>query len=113
MIKFRKNFHKAKKYSLSKVKTAIKNYPDKYLTPKYLIFVKTMVEHGWLVKIYMARVSKYIFVIKGEDIFKIRFSNHKPIYHKELEEDCDFYVGISHKQVSTIEKILKKILCQK
>jgi len=109
MPKFRKNYHRAKPYSWEKVLKLIAEYPKKYPTPKYLIFIRTLIELGWEVKVYEVRVSKYVFVSKGGLLFKIRFSNHKPIYSKELEEDCDFYVGVSHKQVSTTEQIIKAI----
>lgn len=68
-----------------------------------------MLEKGWRVKLYTARVSKYVFVLKEGEIYKIRFSNHRPLYEKEMENDCDFYVGISHFQTSTTEQIIKKI----
>jgi hypothetical protein len=108
---FKKNLHIAKEYKLKKIIKMIENYPKEYATPKYLIFMKTMLENGWHVKLYVAnKVSKYVFIIKGNDIFKIRFSNHMPLYYKEIENDCDFYVGISHKQISTTEQVIKKII---
>lgn len=107
-MKFKKNLHIAKKCNLKKINSAIKNYPKQFPTPKYLLFIKQMLENGWQVKLYVAnKVSKYVFIIKGDDVFKIRFSNHKPIYGKELENDCDYYVGVSHTQVSTTEQIIK------
>lgn len=109
-MKFRKNYHLAKKWKLGKVQGMIENYPKKYATPKYLLFIKKMLENGWFVKVYVCRVSKYVFITKGDEIFKIRFSNHKPLYQKEQEEDCDYYVGISHNQISTTEEIIKKII---
>lgn len=87
----------------------IKNYPKQYSTPKYLLFIRDMIEDGWEVKLHEVRVSKYVFVTKGTQTFKIRFSNHKPILSKELEEDCDFYVGVSHKQVSTTQQIMEAV----
>ncbi|MCK5061741.1 hypothetical protein KAR28_04270 [Candidatus Parcubacteria bacterium] len=68
-----------------------------------------MLEAGWDVKLYVAKVSKYVFIIRDDVVFKIRFSNHKPLLFKEEESDCDFYVGISHKQVSTTEQLIKKL----
>ena len=109
-MQFKFNFHKARKYKLHKVEEMIKNYNKKYPTPKYLLFIKKMIEEGWEVKVYVAKVSKYVFVTKQNDIYKIRFSNHKPLYAREDQNDCDFYVGISHKQVSTTEQIINKIL---
>lgn len=108
-MKFKKNYHLAKHCRLKKINNLIEFYPKQYPTPKYLLFIKTMIELGWEVKLYKAGVSKYVYVVKDDIIYKIRFSNHKPLYYKELENDCDFYVGISHKQVSTTEAIIKKI----
>lgn len=106
-MQFKKNFHLAKKYDLKRVEAMIENYPKQYAPPKYLIFIKTMLENGWKVKVYVAnKVSKYVFIFKGDEIKKIRFSNHKPLYQKEEESDCDYYVGISHKQVSTTEELM-------
>lgn len=109
-MKFKKNLHIAKPCRLEKINKMIEHYPKPYAPAKYLIFIKAMLEAGWKVKIYVAnKVSKYVFIIKGDTIYKIRFSNHKPLYGKELENDCDFYVGISHKQVTTTEELLKKL----
>lgn len=110
-MKFKKNIHIAKDCRIEKINKMIENYPKPYQPAKYLIFIKTMLENGWRVKLYVAnKVSKYVFIIKGEQVFKIRFSNHKPLYQKEMEDDCDYYVGISHKQVSTTEQIIKKLI---
>lgn len=68
-----------------------------------------MLRDGWEVKMHVVKDSKYIFVTKGELIFKIRFSNHKPAYTRQKKNDCDFYVGISHKQVFKTDTIIKKI----
>jgi len=108
-MQFKKNYHRAKGCRLQKINKMIENYPSKFPTPKYLIFIKTMIENGWRVKLLKIKVSKYVFVLKNEKIFKIRFSNHKPIHYKELENDCDFYVGISHEQVTTTEQLIKKL----
>lgn len=107
--KFHKNYHVAKSCSWSSVLKLIKNYPKQYSTPKYLLFIRDMIESGWEVKLHEVRVSKYVFISKGAVTFKIRFSNHKPILSKELEEDCDFYVGVSHKQVSTTQQIMEAV----
>lgn len=110
MKKFKKNFHVAKKLNIESVTKLIKNYPAQYTTPKYLTFCKCMIEKGWKVRMYKAEtVSKYIFVEKDNKIFKIRFSNHKPSIFKELQEDSDYYVGVSNKQVLTTEEIIKKL----
>lgn len=109
-MKFKKNLHRAKKIGMTTIKKMIRRYPSVYPTPRYMVFIKTLIKAGWKIKLYEAKVSKYVFCIKGGEIYKIRFSNHKPLLRKELEEDCDYYVGVSHKQVSTTEQILKEII---
>lgn len=107
---FKRNMHLAKKYGKQKIDFAILQYPKQYNTPKYLLFMKEMADNGWKVKLYVARVSKYVFLIKGEDVIKIRFSNHRPLLYKEEENDCDYYVGVSNKQITTTEELTKKLL---
>jgi hypothetical protein len=112
---FKVNYHIAKKQKLNRITDEILNYPDKhhgYAAPKYLLFIETMLKEGWQVKVLKAGakgISKYVFIEKGDHLYKIRFSNHKPIFAREQKEDCDFYVGISHKQVSTTDQIIAKI----
>lgn len=109
-----KNIHKAKRLDKRKVEQLIASYPERFPTPKYLSFMHTMLCEGWDVKIYVAKVSKYVFVrrfVKDiEHVYKIRFSNHRPIYEKQLENDCDFYVGISHGAVHTTDAIIKILI---
>lgn len=109
-MKLKKNIHRAKNINLDKIQKMIRRYPAKYPTPRYMAFIKQLIEAGWQIKLYEARVSKYVFCIKGDEVYKIRFSNHKPLLRKELEEDCDYYVGISHNQVSTTTEILNKLI---
>lgn len=106
---FKRNLHIARRIKLNGVNKEIENYPKQYQTPKYLLFIKTMIENGSKVKIYKAGVSKYVFVITDTDTYKIRFSNHRPIFSKEIEEDCDFYVGVSHRNCQTTEEIINII----
>lgn len=106
---FKVNFHRAKKYDLKLVRKMIEEYPKEYPTPKYLIFIRWMLRHGFKVKVYVAKVSKYIFVYRRGAIYKIRFSNHKPLLHRELEHDCDFYVGVSNSTTLKTEEIIEAI----
>ena len=111
---FRYNYHKAKKQNLSRIEEQVKNYYNHYgyEAPKYLHFIKDHLEQGYGVKLYLGGkrgVSKYVFVENDTHLIKVRFSNHKPIKDYEEKEDCDFYVGISHKQVSTTAQILEKL----
>lgn len=108
-MKFKVNLHKAKKCKLPHILHQIQIYPMlyKFKAPKYLLFIKEMMEAGWEVRIYEVKISKYIFLIKGDDIFKVRFSNHKPIYEREMAGDCDYYVGVSHTATHRTEEIIK------
>lgn len=111
---FKVNYHLARKCKLDKIKKEIEEYPARYgyQPPKYLLFIRDMLERGWGVSLYKGGqrgISKYVFLRKGTHFYKVRFSNHRPIYNKEVTNDCDFYVGISHTQVSTTEDIIKKL----
>jgi hypothetical protein len=107
---FKKNYHLARPQSLEKVEKLIADYPKQFSPAKYLLFMGQMLKAGWKVRLYKAGISKYVFIEKGDDLFKVRFSNHKPIYFREIENDCDFYVGVSHTQVSTTEQIISKLM---
>jgi hypothetical protein len=85
-----------------------------YSTPKWLQFCSAMLEYGFTVHYYDAKttVSKYVYVINeknGEQV-KVRFSNHKPNWRQEENNDSDFYVGISNKGVITTEKVIPQVL---
>lgn len=114
---FKKNFHLAKKCYPDKVAKKISSYSkSQYEAPKYLKFILRMLREGWRVKLYIPRgskISKYVFVYNDVVIYKIRFSNHKPIIQRELDNDCDFYAGISNMHVMTTETIAKIILNKK
>lgn len=79
-----------------------------YQPAKWIGFCKVMMGKGFYVKLYEARhtLSKYITVIDPKDSrrqFKVRFSNHKPNKGKEVEGDCDFFVGVTNLGVTTTE----------
>lgn len=71
-----------------------------YSKPKWIRFCEVLLAEGYEVWGYEARqtVSKYITVgYPGNRCrFKVRFSNHKPIKERELQGDCDFFVGITN-----------------
>jgi len=114
---FKRNFHLAKKCYPDKIAKKISGYANsQYEAPKYLRFILRMLREGWRVKLYIPReskISKYVFVYNNDRIYKIRFSNHKPIIQKELDNDCDFYAGISNMKIMTTEQIAKIILNKK
>jgi len=65
---------------------------------KWIEFCETMAADGFRCWLYEARqtYSKYITVSNGTTDVKIRFSNHKPDKSRELNGDCDFFVGKTH-----------------
>ena len=50
-MKFKFNYHKAKKYDLEKTNGLIENYNKKYPVPKYLHFIKHMLENGYEIRV--------------------------------------------------------------
>ena len=82
-----------------------------YAKQKWIIFCEELLLEGYSVKLYEAKntFSKYVTVIKDKKQFKVRFSNHKPIYQREIKKDCDFFVGVTHTGVRTTEDALAKI----
>lgn len=85
-----------------------KNFP----VPKWIVFSETLLRKGWKVKLYRAihTYSKYLTITKRDRKYKIRFSDHRPNLKKEIENDCDFFVGRSNNQIITTEQVLEKIL---
>lgn len=65
---------------------------------KWIYFCEEMMRLGFTVELYEARQtkSKYCTVKRDGRTFKVRFSDHKPIYHREIAGDCDFFVGWTH-----------------
>lgn len=76
--------------------------------PKWIVFCEKMIDAGWKVSLYRAKttVSKYIYIHKEKNVLKIRFSNHRANVFKELNGDCDFYVGIGNNGVITTEQLI-------
>lgn len=75
---------------------------------KWIEFCETMLENGLSMTLYEAKKSrsKYIKVNNGNKTFKVRFSNHKPIKHREVNGDCDFFVGQTNLgRTSTIDAV--------
>lgn len=69
-----------------------------YSKSKWIYFCEEMMRLGFKVELYEARQtkSKYCTVIRDNRRFKVRFSDHKPIHHREMAGDCDFFVGHTH-----------------
>ena len=65
---------------------------------KWIYFCEEVMRLGFTVELYEARQtkSKYCTVRRDGKAFKVRFSDHKPIYQREMNNDCDFFVGYTH-----------------
>ena len=61
--------------------------------PKWITFCEVMLRRGFAVSLHEAKttVSKYIYVSKYGEQFKVRFSNHGPNWKRA--SDCNFVVG--------------------
>lgn len=83
----------------------------KYGKQKWIIFCETLLNEGYTLYLYEAKktFSKYITVCKNGKQFKVRFSNHKPAFSKEKENDSDFYVGVSNFGTTTTEDALRAV----
>ena len=83
-----------------------------YEKPKWIEFCEVMLVYGYTLTLYEARetVSKYITVSNGTKSFKVRFSNHKPIKARELQGDCDCFVGRTNLGVTTTHQAIQKTL---
>lgn len=70
---------------------------------KWIYFCEEMMRLGFTVELYEARQtkSKYCTVKRDGKSYKVRFSDHKPIKQRELRNDCDFFVGVTHTGVRT------------
>jgi hypothetical protein len=78
---------------------------------KWIEFCETLLGQGFDLSLYEARrtASKYITVRKGALAYKVRFSNHKPNKGRELEGDCDFFVGRTHTGIRTTSDCLRAV----
>lgn len=66
---------------------------------------------GFSVELYEARQtkSKYCTVKLDGKSFKVRFSDHKPIYQREMKGDCDFFVGHTHTGIRTTQDAINAV----
>lgn len=74
-----------------------------YPVSKWITFCETLLDNGFQVYLYEAKEtkSKYVTVKKHYKEYRVRFSDHKPNKIRELQGDCDFFVGITHTGVRT------------
>ena len=82
-----------------------------YPTPKWIQFCIAMIDLGWSVKLYRAKTtySKYVYIIKRNKSLKIRFSNHRASFNKEMSSDSDYYVGVGNNGIITTEELIEII----
>jgi hypothetical protein len=82
-----------------------------YEQQKWIKFCLYLIEKGYRVKLYEARqtFSKYVTVVKNKKEFKVRFSNHKPNYIREMKEDCDFFVGVTNTGFRTTDDAIAAV----
>ncbi len=73
----------------------------RYGKQKWIEFCEHLLNDGFELSLYEARetVSKYITVKHNGREFKVRFSNHMPNKTRELNGDCDLFVGKTHKGI--------------
>lgn len=80
---------------------------------KWIIFCEEMLRLGFVVKLYEARntKSKYCSMTREKSHlkFKVRFSDHRPIKHRELAEDCDFFVGRTHTGIRNTQDAINAV----
>lgn len=81
-----------------------------YNKPKWIQFCERMIDAGLIVTLYEARrtVSKYV-TVKDESgkRYKVRFSNHRPIPAREASADCNFFVGVTNRTVTTTGEAIR------
>lgn len=80
--------------------------------PRWIYFCEALLAKGYVLELYEARktVSKYVTVKKeGFPSFKVRFSNHKPIPHREIAGDCDFFVGHTNLTITNTEQAFRAV----
>lgn len=86
-----------------------------YTKARWIMFCEILIEKGFECSLYEARrtVSKYITVrVPGvhNKSYKVRFSNHKPIKHREAAGDCDFFVGITNLGITNSAQAINAVL---
>lgn len=82
-----------------------------YSKQKWVEFCEVALRRGLDVYLYEARhtASKYITLRGNGKSFKVRFSNHKPIPSREAGADCDFFVGVTNRTVTTTGDALRAV----
>jgi len=74
-----------------------------YQKQKWVMFCEYYLQKQFDIYLYEAKetVSKYVTLKKNGVECTVRFSNHRPSYKREMNGDCDFFVGVTHTGVRT------------
>jgi len=103
-------FYKITRKRLSEIKPGYEKAG--YALPKWIQFSERMLDMGFKVVLWNSKttVSKYIHVKRDDKSFKVRFSNHKPNFRKEVGKDCDLFVGVTNLGCITTDQAIIKTL---
>jgi hypothetical protein len=104
---------RADRINTKKLRSMKESYEDSnYSCPKYLLFIEAMLNNNFAVKLRKSKStrSKYVYVKKNGKILKIRFSNHRPNFFRQKDEDCDYYVGVSHSKIISTESVISEVI---
>jgi hypothetical protein len=76
---------------------------------KWIEFSEKFCKEGYELTLYEARKtkSKYITLRRYGKEFKVRFSDHMPSKVRELNGDCDFFVGRTHTGIRSTQDAIK------
>lgn len=79
---------------------------------KWIQYCRFMLAAGYTVHLYEARqtVSKYVTTSHGGAQYVVRFSNHKPNKRREMNHDCDMFVGVTHTGSRTMDDAIRVCL---
>lgn len=82
-----------------------------YPKQKWIIFCETMLSLGFDVFLTEAQQtrSKYVQIERNQRVFRVRFSDHKPIQSREINKDCDFFVGITNLATTTTNQAIMAV----
>lgn len=82
-----------------------------YSKAKWMIFCEQMLKRNYHLSMYEMKrtVSKYITVTHPftEKKFTVRFSDHKPIAWTEAKGTCDFFVGVTHQNITNTQQAVQ------
>lgn len=84
-----------------------------YKKTKWIEFCEHMLAQGYTVTLYEARQtrSKYVSVHgKTGGFYRVRFSDHAAIVHREAAGDCDFFVGRGNFRTTTTTDAIRATL---